>query len=134
MITKVVIDKEHIANLISLARSSLPLESCALLFGRIEDNIAYVEGIKALNNIANSNIMFAFDPDEFYKEYKNIRSLGKDIICIFHSHPSKAEPSSIDLKYMSIATIPWLILSTIDYKFNLYIYDNTLKKLEIIIK
>ncbi len=134
MIARVVIDKEHITRLIDIAKEALPLEATALLFGTIDKDTAYIDGINVLNNIANSSIIFMLDPDEFYNVYKEVRSLGKDIICIFHSHPSKAEPSSLDLRYMSIGEIPWLILSTIDYEFNLYVYHKGLKKLDIIIR
>ena len=133
MINRLIIKREHIKELKRVTESALPLEACALLLGRISSDVAIVEGIKQLRNSANSSIMFILDPDEFYSIYKRIRDEEKELICIFHSHPSKPRPSQTDLKYMMINQIPWLIMSNIDYKFDAYIYYNDLKKIELVL-
>jgi proteasome lid subunit RPN8/RPN11 len=124
---RLIIKKKHIDELKRIAESALPLEACALLIGIVKDDII-VEDIRLLRNAANSDIMFHLDPDEFYNIYKKVRDDGKDVVCIFHSHPSKPKPSQTDLKYMMINQIPWLIMSNIDYRFDTYIYCNGLKK------
>lgn len=133
MIKRLIIRKDHIDALRDAAELALPLESCALLIGIIRDDDAIVEDIKLLRNTAYSDIMFILDPDELYSIYKKIRDEGKEIVCIFHSHPSHPRPSKTDLKYMTINQIPWLIMSNISYAFDVYIYYNTLKKLKIVI-
>ncbi len=133
MINRLIIKKRHIEELKRIAEIALPLEACALLIGMIKDNDAIAEEIRLVRNTANSNIMFIIDPDEFYNIYREIRDEGKEIVCIFHSHPSNPQPSNTDLKYMMVNQIPWLIMSNTDYRFNAYIYCNNLKNLELIL-
>lgn len=130
MIKRLNIKKDYLEELKNIAKLSLPFEACAILYGIIYDDNATVDGIIKLNNAINSSIMFTIDPDELYKAYKEVRNLGKEIIGIFHSHPSYPKPSELDLKYMMINQIPWIILSTIDYSFEVYAYyNNKLEKL-----
>ena len=52
---------------------------------------------------------------------------------IFHSHPAPAKPSTIDIKYMKINPIPWLILSTTNNELIVFLYDNIIRQLELVI-
>ncbi len=131
MIKRLIIDKKHIEGLKEIAESSLPLESCALLAGIIVDDTAKVDTVKQIRNVANSRTMFMLDPDEFYAVYKSIKEEGREVVCIFHSHPSNPKPSDMDLKYMMINQIPWLIMSSIDYTFNAYAYYESLERVEV---
>ncbi|MEM2856064.1 MAG: M67 family metallopeptidase [Candidatus Nitrosocaldaceae archaeon] len=133
MIKKLELYCKHIDELQRITKNALPLESCALLVGNIRYDIAKVEYIIELKNIANSYAMFMFDEKEFYELYMKVRKDKRDIIAIFHSHPSKPEPSSMDLKYMILNQIPWIIMSNIDYKFYAYAYYDKLEMVEIVI-
>lgn len=134
MIKRLIIRNEHLKELKRVADSSLPFESCALLSGIIKNYDAIIEEIRPLRNIANSDIMFVIDPDEFYNIYKEVRSKGREVVCIFHSHSSKPRPSQTDLRYMMINQIPWLIMSNINYEIDVYAYYNDLKRLELVIE
>ncbi|RMF31647.1 MAG: M67 family peptidase [Candidatus Nitrosothermus koennekii] len=133
MIRKLIIQYKDLNRLKEIAKSALPLEACALLIGSIKDKDGIIEGIKMMQNTANSSIMFILDPDEFYNAYKEIRDDGKELVSIFHAHPGKAEPSQTDIKYMIINQIPWLIMSNTDYSINAYAYYDRLEKLELVL-
>ena len=133
MITRLEVAKEDIDKLKDIAKQALPLEACALLYGTINGSDAKVDGIIQLRNVADSSVRFMIDPDEYYQVYRRIRAMDKELVAIFHAHPSKAEPSRIDLEYMKVNQIPWLIISSIDYSYGLYAYYSRLEKLELAI-
>jgi proteasome lid subunit RPN8/RPN11 len=118
----------QIEQLTSLAKSSLPNESCAFLLG-INDKV--VE-ILPMRNADESAVTFSIEPQELLRAYDLAESKKLQVIGIFHSHPAKPAPSGTDRKFMEINPVVWLIYSTTEQKFKAYIYDNDVR--EVVVK
>ncbi len=97
-------------------RSQLPYESVAFLLGKRKEDQFIAEEIVKVGNAAHSSVEFAVDPYELYSVYKR----GKDIVCIFHSHPGPAVPSKLDEFYMKLNPVPWLIASSLTDELRAY--------------
>ncbi len=133
MAQRLVLSSRHVSELKKLAADSLPLESCALLAGKINSNDVVVSEIIVTRNADRSQVTFSIEPDELLNAYNKAESLALDIIAIFHSHPAPAKPSSTDAKYMEINPIPWLIMSTLNNDMKAFLFDGTIHELEIIV-
>lgn len=134
MTKRLVLSAKHVSELKKLAADSLPLESCALLAGRISNDDVVVNEVIVAKNADRSQITFSIEPSELLDAYNKAEALGLDIIAIFHSHPAPAKPSSTDAKYMEINPIPWLIMSTTNNEMKAFRFDGTIYELEIILK
>jgi proteasome lid subunit RPN8/RPN11 len=77
-----------------------------------------------MKNIDNSPVSFSIDPDELLNAYNLAYSKGMEVCAIFHSHPAKASPSSIDIKYMQINPVIWLIYSTTEYEIRAFVHED----------
>lgn len=122
------LSKDHIDILIKHANESSPHESCALLFGKIEDDCFDVKEIFLTRNIDDSPINFTISNEELLKGYQEAEKRKMDVIAIFHSHPdSDAHPSITDKKYMQTNPVPWLIFSNKSEELKAYIlYDEVI--------
>jgi proteasome lid subunit RPN8/RPN11 len=133
--TRIQISQNQLAQLIDLAKLSLPNESCALLAGEFEEKETYTEirvlKILTAKNADKSVISFSIDEMELIDLYEKAEADGLQVVSIFHSHPSKPIPSSTDLKFMKINPIVWLIYSSIMYEFRAYILTEELEEVEI---
>jgi proteasome lid subunit RPN8/RPN11 len=131
MIRKIVLTMQQLKDLVSLAKDSLPNESCALLLG---DNIGeetYVLCLIPVKNSKASVVSFSIDPQELFDAYQTAQSLSLEVVGIFHSHPSKPLPSSTDKRFMKINPVVWLIYSTLTNESKAYIFEEKIKKVEI---
>ncbi len=111
----------QIDQLASLAKSSLPSESCAFLLGK--DN--KVVEILPMQNADRSAVSFSIEPQQVLQAYDLAESKKQQVIGIFHSHPAKPAPSSTDKRFMEINPVVWLIYSTTEHEFKAYIYDDS---------
>lgn len=78
-------------------------EACGILVGEIHNDVAYVEQVRPIKNISETNDSFMMDPQEylaaivdtnFYTNQPVYQLLG-----IYHTHPNfPGYPSSIDWK------------------------------------
>lgn len=134
MIQRVVLNSKHVNVLSKLATDSLPLESCALLAGRIDDDEASIVDVIVAKNADRSQVRFSIEPNELLDAYNKAENMGLDIVVIFHSHPAPAKPSSTDAKYMEINPIPWLIISTTNNDMKAFIFDGKIRELEVVVK
>ncbi len=126
------LSKDHIDILIKHANESSPHESCALLFGKIEDDCFDVKEIFLTRNIDDSPINFAISNEELLKGYQEAEKRKMDVIAIFHSHPdSDAHPSITDKKYMQTNPVPWLIFSNKSEELKAYILDDEVMSLTL---
>ncbi len=131
----IVLLENHAKNLINYAKSINPNESCAILFGKIENRKSNVKDIFLAKNIENSPINFTISNDELIKAYNEAEKRNLEIVGIFHSHPdSKAYPSLSDMKYMEINTIPWIIYSNKDKEFKAFILESEIIPIIVEIK
>lgn len=125
MSKKIIISANQIDILASHSKKNSPSESCAILFGKTENDITKIVEIFLTRNIEDSPVNFTISNEELLEAYSQAEKKGFDISAIFHSHPASAPiPSSTDKKYMEINPVPWIIFSNIDDKFMAYIYDS----------
>ena len=90
-----------------------PVEACALLFGRVNSNEAYVSKVAIASNKLQSTVRFEINPEIVFKELIKADGEELDFIGFFHSHPAPARPSLIDQKGMKLwGNAIWLILSS----------------------
>ncbi|HET6517589.1 MAG TPA: M67 family metallopeptidase [Nitrosopumilaceae archaeon] len=106
----IVISQDQKDLLLNHALKVKPNESCAILFGSIEDEKNIVKDVFLAENIDESPVNFSISNEELLKAYKIAEEKNLDIVGIFHSHPSSdAFPSSTDKKFMHTNPVVWLI-------------------------
>ncbi len=110
----------QLAKLVEVAKDALPNESCAFLLGH-NDRVAE---ILPMRNIDDSPVTFSIEPTELIYAYNLAESKGMEVIAIFHSHPAKAWPSSIDIRFMEINPVVWVIYSTTESQLKAFVYDD----------
>ncbi len=114
------------------AKSCVPYESCAILFGKILDNRYTVKEVFPTKNIENSPYSFTISPEELIKAYETAEKKSLEVIAIFHSHPdSAAYPSSTDKKFMEANPVPWIIYSNSNNELNAYILESDIVPLKV---
>ena len=131
MTLKIVLTSEQITRLARFANEALPNESCALLVGSSSEST--VTEILLMKNVDISPYSFSIEPSELLVAYDKAEKKGLDVIGIFHSHPGKPSPSTIDLKYMEINPVIWLIYSTTEDGFGAYLSERSVIKCDVII-
>lgn len=119
LIVKMSLDQVNL--LIEEARRKFPIEICGALFGIVDGKEVLVKKISFLRNVLASRELFEIDPEEFLAELIESERKGLQHIGFFHSHPSVAEPSEIDLKFMRLwpGSI-WLIISSLNRNISAY--------------
>jgi [CysO sulfur-carrier protein]-S-L-cysteine hydrolase len=127
MVSSICLKESKLDFLTSLAKKSLPIESCALLLGKKNtDNFGEkvsVSDVISLKNNDFSPISFSIDPADLLEGYHLSESRNMHVVGIFHSHPAEAFPSSIDRNYMKINPVVWLIYSTVTNEARAYIFE-----------
>jgi len=97
------------------AQKSHPVEACAILFGRLIDDEAMVTKVVVAPNLLQSTVKFEIDPQTVFNAFEQAEREGLSFIGLFHSHPTPARPSAVDLQYMRLwGEAVWLILSSIN--------------------
>ncbi len=120
-----VLLQSHVELLTNYAKKNIPNESCAILFGKIENENFAVKDVFLTKNIENSPINFTISNDELIIAYSEAEKRKLEVIGIFHSHPdSNAHPSLTDKKYMEINPVPWVIFSNKSKEFRAYIFES----------
>jgi proteasome lid subunit RPN8/RPN11 len=114
----------QLGDLVSLAKQSLPNESCAFLLGRGGREVTTIE-ILPMRNADESRVSFSIEPKELLSAYEMAEKKKLQIVGIFHSHPTRPAPSSTDIKFMEINPVVWLIYSTTNEQFKAYIHDDS---------
>ncbi len=119
----ITLTSRQLQELLKIAKSALPNESCAFLLGE-HDNGVKVSEILPMPNADESPVTFSIDPVELLNAYSLAESKGMEIAAIFHSHPAKAFPSSTDRAYMQINPIAWLIYSTTENEAKAFVSED----------
>jgi proteasome lid subunit RPN8/RPN11 len=121
-----ILTQFQLERLASLARDSLPNESCALLLGNNtnkENEIQVKETLSMKNSEASPTTRFRIDSQELINGYLRAEKMGLNVIGIFHSHPAPPIPSSTDKIFMEINPVVWLIYSTLTNESRAYIFE-----------
>ena len=110
-----------------------PNESCALLFGKKENNKMVIKEVFLAKNIEESPVNFTISNEQLIHGYKEAEEKGLDVIGIFHSHPnSESYPSTTDKKFMEINPVAWVIFSDISKVFKAYMYESDIIEISIV--
>jgi [CysO sulfur-carrier protein]-S-L-cysteine hydrolase len=121
-----ILTQFQLERLASLARDSLPNESCALLLGNNtnkENEIQVKETLSMKNSDASPTTRFRIDSQELINGYLRAEKMGLNVVGIFHSHPAQPIPSSTDKIFMEINPVVWLIYSTLTNESRAYIFE-----------
>lgn len=114
------------------AEDEKPNESCAILFGKIEENNRIVKEIFLTKNIEESPVNFTISNEQLIEGYNIAEQKKMDVIGIFHSHPqSIAYPSETDKKFMQSNPVTWIIYSGISKEFKAFELDRELIEISI---
>ena len=112
-IEKIVIPRNYLGKIVEEALKTPNIEICGLLIGVVKNKVVIVKRIKFTPNVAKSSIRFSIDPKILYETYMEVEKIGEDIVGIFHSHPASPQPSAIDIEYMEINPVVWLIIGVL---------------------
>ena len=122
---KIIISESQKKILSDNADNEKPNESCAILFGRIDEQKTIVKEIFLTKNIDESPVNFTISPEQLIKCYKTAEEKKMEVVGIFHSHPnSEAYPSNTDKKFMYSNPVVWVIYSGISNEFKAYVLES----------
>ncbi len=115
------------------AKEKKPNESCALLFGKKENEKLSVSEVFIAENVDGSPVNFTISNEQLIQGYQMAEEKGLEVIGIFHSHPnSEPYPSSTDKKFMEINPVSWVIFSNITNGFKAYFFESEIKEIPIV--
>lgn len=104
------------------------VECAAFLFGVGTE----VKSWKWMKNVAGSKYAFRLDPEEIYAAVTDAESRGLQLLAIFHSHPGEPVPSPVDLKYMDMWRVVWIIADIYTWRVAAWsLRGGALEKIEI---
>ena len=129
-VTTIILTAGQLDSLASLAKQSLPNESCAFLLGKGENEVT-VTDVLPMQNADQSMVSFSIEPKELLQAYELAEKKNLQIVGIFHSHPATPVPSITDTKFMEINPVVWLIYSTINKEFKAYVYDDSVREVAV---
>ncbi len=119
-VESIILTKSQFRCLKNISRKAQPFEGCALLLGYVKEKTATITEIISTKNIDKSKVTFKIDSKTVFKVYEKADRENKEVIGVFHSHPSSPKPSSLDIQYMSVNPIVWLIFSTTSLNIEAY--------------
>lgn len=115
------------------AKEKKPNESCALLFGKKENDELSVSEVFIAENVDGSPVNFTISNEQLIQGYKMAEEKGLEVIGIFHSHPnSEPYPSSTDKKFMEINPVSWVIFSNITNGFKAFLFESEIREIPIV--
>jgi proteasome lid subunit RPN8/RPN11 len=107
-------------------------ESCALLFGKKENDKLVIKEVYLAENIEKSPVNFTIANEQLIRGYKEAEQKGLEVIGIFHSHlNSEPYPSMTDKKFMEINPVAWVIFSNVSKGFKAYMYESDIIEIQI---
>ncbi len=130
---QLVLSEAQLQLLSKEAKDKKPNESCALLFGKKENDKLSVSEVFIAENVEGSPVNFTISNEQLIQGYKMAEEKGLELIGIFHSHPnSEPYPSSTDKKFMEINPVAWVIFSDITNHFKAYFYESEIKEIPMV--
>lgn len=108
-----------------------PYEACGVLIGSLVNERAEVEKVTPIKNVKLTTTSFELDPVQFYETWNSAQKNDKEIVGVYHTHPSySAVPSLWDRETMENTNLLCLIAGA--YGIRAYIWSNGIKILRII--
>ena len=133
IILQLILSKTHRKLLSEEAINKKPNESCALLFGKKDNDKFTINEIYPAENIESSPVNFTISNEQLIQGYKIAEEKGLDVIGIFHSHPdSEPYPSATDKKFMEINPVAWVIFSVKTNEFKAYMFESEIITIPLI--
>jgi proteasome lid subunit RPN8/RPN11 len=113
-----------------------PFEACAILFGEMTQNEAYVSKIYLTSNKLKSQVQFEIEPEEVIGAFVEAEKLGLELVGFFHSHQMLAKPSLLDIKNMKLwGKAIWMIFTIrIDTLTAYQLFNEKISEVSIIIE
>jgi [CysO sulfur-carrier protein]-S-L-cysteine hydrolase len=107
---RLMIDADHLAEMLDHVRSWYPMEGCGLLATRGDQVTRVYPG----TNIARSKTFYEMDPRQVLDAMKDIDERGDRLGAIFHSHPTtEAWPSPTDKELIFDPNVYLIIISLV---------------------
>ena len=131
MINRIILSSRQYNNLVSLAKNTLPNESCAILVGMTDKKDVNIINSISMRNSDSSKVTFAIDPEQLIDTYQTVEKQNMHVVGIFHSHPAEPAPSSMDKKFMEINPVVWVIYSTVTDQSRAYIFEERIKEVQM---
>jgi len=129
---KIIITESQKKILVNHADNEKPNESCAILFGSVNDKVTTVKDVFLAKNIEESPVNFTISNEQLIKIYKTAEEKKAEVVGIFHSHPnSEAYPSNTDKKFMHSNPVVWVIYSGISNDFKAYVLESDISEIVI---
>lgn len=130
---KLILTKAQRQLLSTDAINKKPNESCALLFGKKDNEKIIITEIYPTENIEKSPVNFTISNEQLIQGYKIAEEKGLEVIGIFHSHPdSEPYPSETDKKFMEINPVAWIIFSISTDEFKAYMFESEIISLPLV--
>ncbi|TFG10012.1 M67 family peptidase [Candidatus Thorarchaeota archaeon] len=108
---EIVLRRNMLGRLLEHAEQWYPKEGVALLFGHVSKQRGVVDRVALVDNSAASETTFRVKPEEQYRLLVESEERGEEMIGVFHSHPSSAQPSKTDLENMRLNPVVWIVAS-----------------------
>ena len=100
--------KAALEAIVTHAREAAPDECCGLLVG----SAARIEEAHRATNLEASPSRFLIDPEDHFRAIRAARAAGRQVVGVYHSHPSTAAtPSATDLADATYAEYAYVIVS-----------------------
>lgn len=130
---KVILTESQRNILSKQAIEQVPNESCALLFGKTENDQLVVKELFLTENTEKSPVNFTISNEQLIQGYQEAEEKKLEVIGIFHSHPnSEPYPSNTDKKFMKINPVVWVIFSCLSKNFQAYTLDSEIIEIPIV--
>ena len=130
---KVILTESQRNILSKQAIEQVPNESCALLFGKTENDQLAVKELFLTENTEKSPVNFTISNEQLIQGYQEAEEKKLEVIGIFHSHPnSEPYPSKTDKKFMKINPVVWVIFSCLSKNFKAYTLDSEINEIPIV--
>ena len=120
-VLSIEIPKEQMESLLEESRKSSE-EIEALLFGKFEGRRAVVTSVKMLKYSERSSSHFLTSPFFLSKSLLEADEIGLELVGIFHSHPAPPRPSVLDLKFMELNPVVWVIADSTKMEVKAYFW------------
>jgi len=122
---KIIITESQKKILVKHADNEKPNESCAILFGSVNQQVVSVNEVFLAKNIEESPVNFTISNEQLIEIYKTAEERKTEVVGIFHSHPnSEAYPSNTDKKFMHSNPVVWVIYSGVSNNFKAYVLES----------
>lgn len=130
---QLVLTESHRNILSKLSKDLSPNESCAILFGKTENDKLVVQEIYIADNKEESPVNFTISNEQLILGYQEAEKKNLEVIGIFHSHPSSEPyPSETDKKFMKINPVAWVIFSCMTNNFKAYILESDINEIPVV--